>query len=129
MNGKILLDTNIIIGLFANDKKVIEHLEDAAEIFVPAIVLGELFYGVFRSTNIEKNLERLSAFANNSNILMCNSETAEQYGIIKSYLKNKGKPIPENDIWIAAIAKQNEITLITRDEHFNFIENLPIKMW
>ena len=54
---------------------------------------------------------------------------AETYGIIKTNLRNKGKPIPEKDIWIDAIALHNNLTLATRDKHFNEIEGLKIIKW
>ena len=54
-------------------------------------------------------------------ILPGSVETARHYGIIKSQLKKKGRPIPENDVWIAAIAKEYDLTLVTRDDHFSYI--------
>ena len=55
--------------------------------------------------------------------------TARQYGIIKNQLRTRGKPIPENDIWIAAMAKQYQLTLVTRDNHFQHIHGLVIEQW
>ncbi len=129
MSGKYLLDTNIVIALFANDVNVVEHLHNSENIFVPSIVLGELFYGALKSTNVKYNIERIKNFADNTSILSCDSETARFYGTIKNQLKSIGKPIPENDIWIASIAKQYELTLITRADHFKFVENISIEMW
>lgn len=57
------------------------------------------------------------------------AETSQQYGKIKNGLRVKGRPIPENDIWIAAICKQHGLTLISRDEHFKEIDGLPITAW
>lgn len=128
MSGKYLLDTNIVIALFANDVSVVKHLQNKENIFIPSIVLGELFYGASKSTNVKTNIERIKNFADNTSILSCDSETARFYGAIKSQLKSMGKPIPENDIWIASIAKQYELILITRDDHFKFVEAISIEM-
>lgn len=62
-------------------------------------------------------------------MLSADEETANNYTLIKSGLLNKGKPIPENDIWIAAIARQYKLTLITRDKHFDEIDALSIDNW
>jgi len=62
-------------------------------------------------------------------VLACDTETAREYGQIKNSLRAKGKPIPENDIWIAAIAIQYDLTLVTRDGHFTEIEGLATETW
>ena len=60
---------------------------------------------------------------------MCDPEAARFYGAVKQELKKKGKPIPENDIWIAALAKEHQMILVTQDQDFNFIENLARENW
>jgi len=129
MNGRVLLDTNIIIGIFANDLSVINSLAKANEVFVPSIALGELYYGAQKSNHIGKNIDRINEFADSSSVLSCDTETSRQYGKIKNTLRLKGRPIPENDIWIAAIAEQHKLTLISRDEHFKEIDGLLIMRW
>lgn len=129
MNGKYLLDTNIVIGLFANDPKIITKVQRAREIAVPCIVIGELCYGANKSVRLEENLARIDDFARNNIILNCNKNTAKLYGTVKDRLRLKGRPIPENDIWITAIALQHNLTLITRDEHFKEVENLKAEKW
>ncbi len=129
MNGRILLDTNSIIGIFANDLSLINSLAEANEVFVPNIALGELYYGAQKSNHVEENIERINEFADSSSVLFCDTETSRQYGKIKNSLRLKGRPIPENDIWIAAIAEQHKLTLISRDEHFKEIDGLLIMRW
>jgi len=129
MNGKYLLDTNVIIGLFANDPGVKEKLAQAAEVFVPSIALGELYYGALKSGRVKANLARVGEFAANNVVLGCNSDTARWYGDIKNALRTKGRPIPENDIWIAAIGRQYDLIIATQDAHFNEIEYLKVSMW
>ena len=129
MNGRFLLDTNIIISLFAKDPQIHDRIVNIQEIFVPCIAIGELYFGAYKSVKIQENIARIDEFALNNTVLSCNTETARKYGDIKNRLKDKGQPIPENDIWIAAIAQQYDLTLVTKDSHFEAIENLKIEIW
>ncbi|MBI5822402.1 MAG: type II toxin-antitoxin system VapC family toxin [Chloroflexi bacterium] len=129
MSGKYLLDTNIVIALFANDASVMESLAKAEEVFIPSVVIGELFYGAHKSARTKDNLVRVDEFASSNLVLGCDTETARIYGDVKNALRIKGHPIPENDIWIAAIAIQHNLTLVSRDGHFNEIENLKVVVW
>ena len=128
MSGKCLLDTNIVIALFANEATVKDSLAKTNEVFVPSVVIGELC-GAHKSTRAKENLSRIDDFASSSLVLGCDAETARFYGEIKNTLRVKGRPLPENDIWIAAIALQHGLTLITRDVHFSEIENLEVTAW
>ncbi len=129
MNGRFLLDTNIIIALFGNDDSVKNRLAQAAEVFISSTVLGELYFGAHKSKQVKKNLSRLEDFASCSAVLPCDIDTASIYGMIKKGLLEKGKPIPENDIWIAAVAYQHGLTVISRDDHFSEVENLKFETW
>ena len=129
MSGKYLLDTNIVIALFANDASVMESLTKAEEVFIPSVVIGELFYGAHKSARAKDNLARIDEFASSNLVLGCDMETARIYGDVKNALRIKGHPIPENDIWIAAIAIQHNLTLVSRDKHFNEIESLNVVIW
>lgn len=129
MSGNYLLDTNIIVALFANDTAVTNRLASDITVFVPSIGLGELYYGAQKSSRIKDNLAQVDKFVAISTILSCDAETASWYGEIRNKLRQKGRPIPENDIWIAAIAFQHDLILVTRDAHFSEIENLKIEQW
>lgn len=129
MNGRFLLDTNIIIALFAEEKTIHDRLINAAEVFVPCIAIGELYFGAYKSLKVRENITRIDDFALNNTVLSCDSETAKRYGNIKNHLKEKAHPIPENDIWIAALVQQYDLTLVTRDTHFGLIDNLRIEAW
>lgn len=94
-------------------------------VFIPSIALGELYYGVRKSARAQENMAHIDAFAEASSVVACDAETAQQYGAIKNDLRTKGRPLPENDIWIAALARQGELTLVTRDHHFSEIADLP----
>ena len=129
MSGNYLLDTSILIELFAQDANVLARLEKAENTYIQSIALGELHYGARKSTRTEKSLEQLEQLASQVVILPCDAETSYWYGIVKDGLRKAGHPIPENDIWIAAMALQHGLTLATRDKHFQSVENLKLDMW
>jgi len=129
MNGNYIIDTNIVIALFNNDNKIIEELSQSDSIAIPSIVVGELFYGAYNSLNQKENLNRIIEFCNDCELISCDFFTANYYGQIKRQLKVSGNPIPENDIWIAAIAMQHKLPLVSRDNHFLKIDNLTTINW
>jgi tRNA(fMet)-specific endonuclease VapC len=129
MNGRVLLDTPIVIALFAKESLIQDRLTRATEVFVPSIVLGELYYGARKSARVEDNPARIDEFAASTSVLVCNTETAHQYGQIKQGLKAKGRPLPENDIWIAAVARQYGLTVVSRDDHFQEVDGLSFEKW
>lgn len=128
-SGSYLLDTNIIIALFADEAVVKNNLAQADEVFVPSIAIGELCYGAKKSGRPQENLVRVNELVVNSTVVGCDAETARQYGEVKNKLRLRGRPLPENDIWIAALALQYELTLVTRDAHFQEVENLQTVVW
>ncbi|MHA1745923.1 MAG: type II toxin-antitoxin system VapC family toxin [Promethearchaeota archaeon] len=129
MSGKYLLDTNIIIGLFAQEQEILVRIEKAKRIFIPSIAIGELHYGARKSTRVDENLTRINQLLAQSVILSSDEETGYWYGIVKDQLRRAGNPIPENDIWIAAITIQRNLILATRDKHFKVVDGLNIEMW
>ena len=129
MSGKYLLDTNIVIALFAKDPSVQKHIVKAGEIFIPAAVIGKLFFGAFKSGRPKANFAHIENFAENNAVLACGIGTSREYGRIKHHLLKRGKPIPENDIWIAALAMEHGLTLVSRDEHFKKIDELKKVVW
>ena len=128
MAGKFLLDTNVIIALFSGEKRVAERIAKT-EVLVPSTALGELYYGARKSAHAPENLAKLEQFASATQVLGCDAVTAWIYGEIRNHLRLKGRPIPENDIWIAAIAIQHDVTLATRDEHFDHVSDLKRENW
>lgn len=102
---------------------------DSCEVFVASIALGELYFSAGKSKRPQVNKARVDQLAAENIVLGCDTETAKQYGDVKTALRLKGRPIPENDIWIAAIALQHGLTLITRDAHFNEVEGLEVAAW
>jgi tRNA(fMet)-specific endonuclease VapC len=129
MGGRYLLDSNIAVAFLNGDPNVRELVDKADEIYLPAIALGELYYGAFNSSRKPENLEKIDGFKDEVYLLDCDEYTAKIYGQVKKGLKDKGTPIPENDIWISAIAIQYGLTVVTRDSHFDYVDGLNIESW
>ena len=129
MAGRVLLDTNIVIALFADEAAIKQRLAESDEVFVSSVAVGELCFGARKSGRPRENLARIDELAAETVVLSCDVETGRRYGEIKSALRLKGTPIPENDIWTAAIALQHDVTLATRDSHFGAIEGLKTAAW
>jgi tRNA(fMet)-specific endonuclease VapC len=128
-NGNFLLDTNIVAALWKNEPSVIAHLAQANAIFVPSIVVGELLFGAYNSNRQSSDLVRIRAFVRAYNLLLPDEAVADWYGQIRAALRRKGQPIPENDVWIAAIARHHTLTLVSRDAHFAAIDGLTVVTW
>jgi tRNA(fMet)-specific endonuclease VapC len=124
-----MLDTNIVIAMLRGEPSVVDRAEAKDEFYVSSTIAGELFYGAFNSANIDENIQRISFFLTAAVVLPCDETTSRFYGEIKSLLRRSGRPIPDNDIWIAASTMQHSLTLVTRDVHFNEVEGLRSVRW
>jgi len=129
MTGEYILDANILVALLNGDSNVTRKLDELTDILVPSVVFGELYYGARSSGRVAENIERVNGLLSMTTVLDCSIETAQQFGIIKNQLRLIGKPIPENDIWIASLALQLNLTLVTRDAHFNSVDGLFVERW
>ncbi len=129
IGNKFLLDTNIISALLKGGAAIADNIDKADKVYIPIIAVGELYYGASFSTRFQKNIEDIQKVISRYEVISLNEETTAIYGDIKALLRKKGRPIPENDIWIAAIAIQYNLILITRDQHFNEIEEIETTIW
>ena len=129
MNGDRLVDTNIVIALFNEETSVERKFDGARVVSVPSIVLGELYYGAFRSVRVGDNVQRIQDFQRASEVLFTDEQTGIVYGRVKAELRAAGTPLPDNDIWIAALARQHDLTLVTRDAHFDAVNALRTERW
>ena len=121
---RICIDTNIY-SLFKRGKADIkELLENADEIFIPVIVLGELFAGFYSGKYTSQNIKELEDFLNKPGIMIVeiSKNIADRYGELIKILKKQGTPIPTNDIWIAAVVLETGTKLASTDNHF---KNIP----
>jgi tRNA(fMet)-specific endonuclease VapC len=122
--GRALLDTSAVVGFLRGDASAAGKVGSLDEAFTSIVVIGELLYGARLSTSAETNLALVTSFASSITVLPCDRVTAEAYARLKQGLRAKGRPIPDNDLWIAATAVQHGLTLISRDAHFEGIEEL-----
>lgn len=122
----ICLDTCAYIALKKGNQETIDLMETVDMIFIPTIVLGELYYGFYTGTKTSQNIKELEDFLeiNGIEIIPVTKEIAERYGILVTYLRKKGTPLPTNDIWIAATVFETGSRLLTYDKHFHAIEGL-----
>lgn len=127
--GSYLLDTNILLAVFAQDMAVLARLATTQQVYIPSIVLGELYYGAFNSGRVVENVARVDEAARSARVLACDAVTGGHYGQVKLSLRRKGRPIPENDVWIAALALQHGLTLVSRDAHFMHVDGLVLESW
>jgi predicted nucleic acid-binding protein len=125
----MILDTNAVSAFFEGVPEVCEEVGRAAILAVPSIVLGEYRFGLSGSrlrAELEARLGRLQRLAQ---ILVVDEETARHYAAIRRELKNAGTPIPENDLWIAALTRQHGLPLLSNDAHFDHVESLVRSGW
>lgn len=125
MSGTFLLDTNAAIALIEKQPGI-EALLNDAELVLSTIVLGELYYGAERSARVSANMHDVELLSSKATLLGCDSITARHYGRIFQQLRSRGRPIPQNDVWIAATAMQHDLTLLTRDAHFEHVDGLAL---
>lgn len=124
-----LLDTVAAIARLNKDSVFLGVLDPQGRLGIPIIVLGELFAGAENSAHVEANIKSIELLASQADVLLCDEQTARHYARIAQVLRKKGRPIPQNDMWIAALAIQHHLTLLTRDRHFSLIDGLSLKSW
>ncbi len=130
MSGKnYFLDTNIVVPFLNGEGAILNNIRKMDVIHIPVIVLGELYYGAKKSSRFHGNIEKIKAFVSQCEIYPVDEAIVENYGEIKLILANQGTPIPENDIWIAAIVKEYNLPIVTRDKHFKHISAIEVIEW
>jgi tRNA(fMet)-specific endonuclease VapC len=127
MPGKIALDTDVAIKFLNGDKTIDNFLLKYSEICIPVIVVGELIFGALNSKHAEQNLARHKKLIQRSEILEIKEATANIYARTRLSLKKKGKPIPENDLWIISACIEYNIPLLSSDRHFKDIDHLKLE--
>ena len=125
----MILDTNGLLAMADGDLSLEPILRRATEIALPVIVLGEYLYGIRQSRNRMRYERWLAEFIPSYRLLPINEGTAEQYAEIRDELKRKGRLIPANDLWIAALARQHALPLLSRDGHFDSVPRLKRLDW
>jgi tRNA(fMet)-specific endonuclease VapC len=129
MSGRYLLDTNVAIRVLNRDVDLGARRGPGFEVFLCVTVVGELLFGAAKSAKPDLNRTRVERLLDICPLTPHDVGTARRYGSLKAELRSKGRPIPENDIWIATSALQHGLTLAARDQHFRYVEGLEVEAW
>ena len=129
VSGEVLLDTSVVIPYLKGDGAIRAQVQANATLYLPQPALGELFCGAHLSHNPARVLTQVQNFLAGVVVLTPSVATAEHYGRIRAQLAKAGTPIPENDIWIAALALEHGFPLAARDAHFDLIGGLHVLKW
>jgi tRNA(fMet)-specific endonuclease VapC len=126
---EVILDTNALSALFDGDARLKAVLAKAARISLPVIVLGEYRFGLLGS-RMRKTIEpALDALQDESDVIAIDTDTVRPYAKLRDQLKRAGTPIPSNDVWIAAIAVQHGLPIVSQDEHFDLVSGIRRLSW
>jgi tRNA(fMet)-specific endonuclease VapC len=129
MPDKFLIDTNAAIALLNGDNALSSKLPRESDLYLPVPVVGELYFGAAKSSRVAANTAKVLAFVVASVLINCDHTTALNYGQVKAELEAKGRRIPDNDMWIAAVTRQYKLTLVTRDAHFQDVSEITTLSW
>ena len=125
----MILDTNALSAAADRDPAALEVVARAERLAVPVIVLGEYRLGIAQSRRRTEYENWLREWIGTVTVLDIDDETTHHYAAIGWELKRSGKPIPANDLWIAALCRQHSLPLISRDRHFDVVKGLERIVW
>ncbi len=125
----MILDTNAVSAFFDGLLEVVERLKQAPEVFIPVIVIGEYRYGLQSSREREERELRFRGFCRTCHLLSVDEKTAGFYALVRHRLRIAGTPIPENDIWIAALSLQHSQQIMSNDRHFDSVQGVTRVGW
>lgn len=125
---EILLDTNAYAAFKRNVPDAVEIIRHAPLIGINSIVLGGLLGGFAVGTREAANKQELKRFFNSDRVKLfsVDDSTAEYYAMVYRDLKRKGRPIPTNDMWIAATALQHGLAVFSYDDHFQAVDGIIV---
>jgi tRNA(fMet)-specific endonuclease VapC len=124
---RIALDSNRYCDLAAGDEELTRQVEDAQEVYLPFIVMGELRAGFAMGRRQAENERMLREFLlrDGIEVLFADEQTTFHYAAVYQQLRRQGTPIPTNDMWIAAMVLQHDLALCSRDQHFEHLAQIP----
>ena len=125
----MILDTNALSAAAENEPSALAVVATADRLDVPVIVLGEYRLGISRSRYRAAYEEWMAAWLAAVTVLDIDAETTRSYAAIGVELRDKGTPIPTNDLWIAALCRQHSLPLLSRDRHFDYVSGLKRLEW
>lgn len=123
---KVLLDTNAYTALFRGHEAIATRVRRAEQVLISAVVAGELLFGFRNGSRYEANREELEDFLESPYValLPVTLVTSDRFGRIAASLRRKGRPLPTNDIWIAAHAMESGAELLSFDRHFDQVDGI-----
>jgi len=125
----LILDTNALSAFVDGDARLRKRIEQEFQLALPVMVLGEYRFGIRDSRHRARYASWLDANLAVFLVLPIRAETSEHYAEVRAELKSAGRPIPSNDVWIAALARQHGYALVSRDEHFQAVRGLDLLTW
>ena len=120
----MILDTNALSAWADGHAAIVAPLRVADRLVVPSVVLGEYYFGIRQSRHRSRYQEWLARYLPLTEIAAVNAATAVAYADIRLELKRLGTPIPSNDAWIAALARQHGLSVLSNDQHFDVVESV-----
>ena len=125
----MILDSNAVSALLAGDLSIEDALENADRHHLPVIVVGEYLFGLTGSVDRSRLNSLFRKLIGESIILDVDQLTGEIYAQVRFELKKKGRPLPDNDIWIAALVRQHNLSLVSNDSHFDAVDGVRRISW
>ena len=125
----MILDTNALSAFIDGDDDIGRVLRIQPRAAIPVIVLGEFRYGIVQSRHRQAYEAWLAAHLSHFDLLGITEETTVAYAAVRVALKRSGRPIPANDAWIAALALQHRLPILSRDQHFDAVSSIERRDW
>jgi tRNA(fMet)-specific endonuclease VapC len=125
----VILDTNALSAFIDGEPGVGEALRRQGRAAIPVVVLGEFRYGIAQSRRRASYEEWLESNLPHFEVLPVTEDTAAAYAALRVALRRSGQPIPANDAWIAALAVQHRLPILSRDAHFDAVPGLDREGW
>ena len=125
----MILDTNALSAAAEKDPDIINILDGAAQLALPVVVIGEYRYGIAGSRHMARYRLWLDGLIADCTVLDISERTTRHYADIAVELRRFGRPIPTNDLWIAALCRQHGFPLLSRDRHFDVVPGMQRIVW
>lgn len=125
----LILDTNAVSALLAGDDSIAEVLAGEEHHHLPAVVIGEYRYGLVRSRDRGRLGRLFDLLIHESIVLPVDVETTVHYANVREGLRRRGRPIPENDVWVSALSLQHDLPIVSRDSHFDEVAGVARLEW
>jgi len=120
----MMLDTNALSAMAGHDPAILKLVNEVDELVLPFISIAEFHYGLLGSVRPEAGLALIEGLETTLPVFFPDADTIRHYAWIADHLKRKGCAIPHNDIWTAALARQYSMPILSKDQHFDFIDGI-----